>query len=79
MENGCEVVVMLIPSRTETSYYHDYIFNRASEVRFIKGRIKFYDEKGEVPYNAPFPSAVVIYTKDNKPTKYSSFDLGDTN
>ena len=50
------IVVMLIPARTDTRYFHDYILNR-SEVRFIKGRIKFGDAK----YNAPFPSMVVIF------------------
>ena len=50
------IVVMLIPARTDTTYFHDYILNR-SEVRFIKGRIKFGDAK----YNAPFPSMVVIF------------------
>ncbi len=50
------VVVMLIPARTDTRYFHDYIYNR-SEVRFIKGRLKF----GDAQYNAPFPSMVVIF------------------
>lgn len=50
------IVVMLIPARTDTTYFHDYIWNR-SEVRFIKGRIKFGDAK----HNAPFPSMVVIF------------------
>ena len=50
------VVVMLIPSRTDTRYFHDFIYQR-SEVRFLKGRLKF----GEAMYNAPFPSMVVIF------------------
>ena len=50
------LVVMLIPARTDTRYFHDYILNR-SEVRFIKGRLKFGDSK----HNAPFPSMVVIF------------------
>jgi len=33
-------VVMLIPSRTDTRYFHDYIYNKA-KIRFIKGRLKF--------------------------------------
>lgn len=33
-------VVMLIPSRTDTQYWHDYIM-KAKEIRFIKGRLKF--------------------------------------
>lgn len=49
-------IVMLIPARTDTSYWHDYIFNKA-EIRFLRGRLKFGDCKN----SAPFPSAVVIY------------------
>lgn len=34
------VVVCLIPARTDTAYWHDYVM-RASEVRFIRGRLHF--------------------------------------
>mgnify|MGYP001389426560 CR=1 FL=1 len=53
-------VVALIPSRTDTRYWHDYIFGVANEVRFVKGRLKFGDGKN----SAPFPSAVVIWDGD---------------
>lgn len=49
-------VVMLIPARTDTKYFHGYIYHRA-EIRFIKGRLKFNDGKG----SAPFPSMIVIF------------------
>ena len=49
-------VVMLIPSRTDTIYFHEFIYGKA-EIRFIKGRLKFGDAKN----SAPFPSIVVIY------------------
>lgn len=52
------VVVMLIPARTDTKYFHEYIYNKA-EVRFIKGRLKF----GGHQNSAPFPSMIVIFTK----------------
>lgn len=52
------VVVMLIPARTDTRYFHEYIYNKA-EIRFIKGRLKFGDSKN----SAPFPSMVVIFNK----------------
>lgn len=60
---------MLIPARTDTSYFHDYIFHgKADEVRFIRGRLTFTDEDGNPtkdakgrPCSAPFPSAVVIW------------------
>jgi len=38
-------VVMLIPSRTDTRWWHDYVM-KAKEIRFIKGRLKFNDGKG---------------------------------
>ena len=50
------LVVLLIPSRTDTRYFHDFIYQRA-EIRFVKGRLKFGDGKG----SAPFPSMVVIF------------------
>ena len=52
---GC-TVVMLLPSRTDVRWFHDYILGKA-EIRFIKGRLKF----GENKNSAPFPSIVVIY------------------
>lgn len=48
-------VVMLIPARTDTSYFHDYIYG-THEIRFIRGRLRF----GGCDQNAPFPSMVVV-------------------
>ena len=53
-------VVCLIPSRTDTTYWHDYIFGKATDIRFLKGRIKFGDSKN----SAPFPSAIVVYESE---------------
>jgi site-specific DNA-methyltransferase (adenine-specific) len=50
------VVVMLIPSRTETKWFHEYIYNKA-EIRFIKGRLKFGGHKSA----APFPNMIVVW------------------
>jgi site-specific DNA-methyltransferase (adenine-specific) len=50
------LVVLLIPARTDTRYFHDFILNR-SEIRFLKGRLKFNESKN----SAPFPSMVVIF------------------
>lgn len=50
------LVVMLIPARTDTKYFHDYILHRA-EVRFVRGRLKF----GGAVAGAPFPSMVVVF------------------
>lgn len=56
------LVVALIPARTDTTYWHDFIEGK-QEVRFIKGRVKFLTQKGEKG-NAPFPSAIVIFRPD---------------
>lgn len=53
-QTGC-TVVLLIPSRTDTRWFHEYIYGKA-EIRFLKGRLKFSGAR----YNAPFPSMVVI-------------------
>ena len=51
-----KTVVFLIPSRTDTTYWHDYIM-KADEIRFIRGRLKFKGAK----HSAPFPSAIIIF------------------
>ena len=47
---------MLIPARTDTKAFHEYIYGKA-EIRFIKGRLKF----GGSQNSAPFPSMVIVY------------------
>ena len=53
-------VVMLLPARTDTKWFHEYIYNQA-EIRFIKGRLKFGNSKN----SAPFPSMVVVFRPNN--------------
>jgi site-specific DNA-methyltransferase (adenine-specific) len=55
-KNNDTKIVMLIPARTDTKYFHDYIYHKA-KLRFIKGRLKFSNSKN----SAPFPSMLVIY------------------
>lgn len=57
--------VMLIPSRTDTKWFHRYIYGKA-EIRFIKGRLKFVNKSQEKTMSAPFPSMVVIFKNPNK-------------
>lgn len=61
-------VVMLLPARTDTKWFHEYIYGKA-EVRFIKGRLCFeldgkpiIDAHGR-PTGAPFPSMIVIFRR----------------
>ncbi len=51
-----KTIVLLIPSRTDTKYWHEYIM-KACEIRFIKGRLKFGGSKN----SAPFPSCIVVF------------------
>lgn len=53
-------VVMLLPARTDTKWFHEYIYGVA-EIRFLKGRLKF----GCAKNSAPFPSMVVIWRNEN--------------
>jgi len=66
-----KTIVMLIPSRTDTKYWHDHIM-LADEIRFIKGRLKF----GDATNSAPFPSAVVIFDGDHVYRKYGEVVCG---
>ena len=51
----CELLVYLIPARTDTAWFHDYCAK--GEIRFLRGRLKFGDSKN----SAPFPSMVVVF------------------
>lgn len=61
---GGATVVMLLPARTDTRWFHEYIYGKA-EIRFIKGRLKFGGSKN----SAPFPSMVVVFRarKEDQP------------
>ena len=60
---GC-TVVCLVPSRTDTRWWHEHVWDQDQhrprqgvEVRFIKGRLKF----GGATAGAPFPSVVIVF------------------
>lgn len=61
-QNNC--IVMLLPARTDTRWFHDYIYEKA-EIRFVRGRLKFVGSKN----SAPFPSMVVIFRPDRAAVK----------
>lgn len=62
-------VVCLIPSRTDTIWWHEQVLARAAELRLVKGRLKF--GSGKAP--APFPSAIVVFRPGNHPLKVSAW------
>ena len=55
------IVVMLLPARTDTKWFHDFILGKA-EIRFVRGRLKF----GGSENSAPFPSMVVIFRGEKR-------------
>lgn len=56
---SCATVVCLVPARTETAWWHDWVIGGEAEVRFVRGRLRF----SGMTVNAPFPSAVVIFRR----------------
>ncbi len=66
------LVCCLLPARTDTKWFHNYVLPKAKVVRFLKGRPKFLidgkpvlDDKGK-PASGKFPSMVVVF--DGRPS-----------
>jgi phage N-6-adenine-methyltransferase len=67
----CKVIVYLLPARTDTKWFHEYVYNSHSkiwwnwvkEVRFLRGRQKMIDmdNPNKKPNTAPFPSMIVVF------------------
>lgn len=65
---GGATVMMLIPSRTDTAAFHNYVKDTATYVCFLKGRLKFANPTvAHQTTSAPFPSCLVVY--DNNMTE----------
>lgn len=58
------VIVMLVPVRTSTRWFHNWIYGHA-EIRLLKGKLKFLLNK-QIKGNAPFASMVVVFNGKNK-------------
>jgi hypothetical protein len=55
-----DIAVFLLPARTDTQWFHNFVLPRAAEIRFIKGRLCFGDPD-DLSKRAPFPTMLVIY------------------
>lgn len=62
------LTVMLIPSRTDTKWFHKYVWDKEKMAfypwvkgQFLKGRVKFLNESGEASNSAPFPSMILVF------------------
>ena len=64
-EKSNTTVVALVPARTDTKAWHNYCM-KASEIRFVKGRLKF-GQGASKTNSAPFPSAVVVFSGSPPP------------
>ena len=51
------LVVLLAHARTDTRWFHDWVYGKAAELRFVRGRLKF----GDGLQSAPFPSLVAVH------------------
>jgi len=59
--NDLGIAVLLIPARTDTRWFHRYIWKeKGVEIRFLPGRLKFENPE-HIKNTAPFPSMVVIF------------------
>lgn len=58
------ITVALLPARTDTRWYQEWVQPYASEIRFINGRIRF---RGNMTGSAPFPSIIAIFNTPRTP------------
>jgi len=56
----CDVIVGLLPARTDTEWWHEHVMP-ADEIRFIRGRLSFEGVTPAKGHNAPFPSVIVVW------------------
>ena len=54
---GGALVALLAHARTDTRWFHDWVYGKADEIRFVRGRLKF----GDGSKSAPFPSLIAIF------------------
>ncbi len=60
-------IVALLPARTDTKYFHDFINRKPGvKVEFLKGRVQFAQPEAETANRAPFPSMLVIFDARSK-------------
>jgi hypothetical protein len=60
MDSGrTELIVWLLPARTDTRWFHDLVLPKAREIRLLRGRLYFNDGGP-----APFPSMIVVWKKE---------------
>lgn len=54
---GGALVVLLAHSRTDTRWFQDWVYHKADDIRFVRGRLRF----GDGTQAAPFSSLLAVY------------------
>ena len=62
-KGNTELAVFLTFANTDTAWFHEHLYHKA-EIRFIRGRLKFLDEKGQIQNSAMRPSMICILRPD---------------
>ena len=70
-QTTAELVVCLVPARTDTAWWHDYAVR--GEIEFLRGRLRF----GDMRASAPFPSAIVVFRNAQAVTKDDAEDAAE--
>ena len=63
IKDYCEVIVSLTPCRTDTAYFHKYVFPVAAEIWLIEGRVNYVNPFKDYKDRPPFPSMICIFRK----------------
>jgi phage N-6-adenine-methyltransferase len=63
--DGHTWIVLLIPARTDTRWFHDHLYEMDTArhrvyIEFLRGRLKFHVNGAPTKNSAPFPSMVVV-------------------
>lgn len=67
-------IVLLIPSRTDTNWWHEFVMNYADEIRLIKGRLKFTHPNEPESQSSTFPSAIVVFRNSKEKSLFRRKD-----
>ena len=60
------LVVLLAHARTDTRWFHEWVYGKAGDIRFVKGRLRF----GDGEQSAPFPSLVAVFRPHRKARRH---------
>jgi site-specific DNA-methyltransferase (adenine-specific) len=70
-KGNAQLLVYLIPIRSDVRYWHELILPNLSELRFIRGRLHFNESKAA----APCPVVLVVFRKDDHTMKLTSYEV----